>query len=169
MTRNPALPACVSGMRFSRLKFIPPHDLCQFVKFCLRATAGENHAVVEMPPTSDHPEIPDARRKWWFRKIITFLAASLLLGVFYSWSSPRAFPKDASFGFGYGMMHGALMPMALPSLILGQDVEIFAPENTGCNYKIGFILGINACGLVFFGPLVWRPRVDPKNQKNQER
>jgi len=122
-----------------------------------------------MPPTSDYSEITNARRKWWFRKIITFLTASLLLGVFYSWSSPRAFPKDTSFGFGYGMMHGALMPMALPSLILGQDVEIFAPENSGRNYKIGFILGINACGLVFFGPLVWRPRVDAKNQKNHER
>jgi hypothetical protein len=135
----------------------------------LRATAGENHAVAEMPPTSDPAPIPSARRKLWLQKITYFLIASMLLGWFYGWASPRAFPKDKTMGFGYGMMHGALMPMALPSLILGQDVEIFAPENTGCNYKIGFILGINACGLVFFGPLVWRPRVDPKNQKNQER
>jgi hypothetical protein len=166
---NPATPACVSGMRFSRLKFILPRCRVHFSKFCLRATAGENHAVVEMPPTSDPAPIPAARRKLWLQKITWFLIASMLLGWFYGWASPRAFPKDASFGFGYGMMHGALMPMALPSLILGQNVEIFAPENTGCNYKIGFILGINACGLVFFGPLVWRPRVDSKNQKNQER
>lgn len=61
------------------------------------------------------------------------------------------------------------MPMALPSLILGQDVEIFAPENSGRNYKIGFIFGINACGLIFFGPLVWRPRCAAPLQKNHER
>ena len=109
------------------------------------------------------------RRKLWFKKIVCFLIASLLLGWFYGWSSPRAFPRNTTFGFGYGMLHGALMPLALPSLLLGQDVEIFATDNSGRSYKIGYICGINVCGLSFFGPLFWRPRRGASGQKNHER
>ena len=122
-----------------------------------------------MPAVSDPAEITATRRKLWLKKIIYFLIASLLLGWFYGCSSPRAFPRNTTFGFGYGMLHGALMPLALPSLLLGQDVEIFATDNSGRNYKIGYICGINVCGLSFFGPLFWRPRRDPAGQKSQER
>jgi hypothetical protein len=123
----------------------------------------------EMLPTPERPPNFAARRKLWLKKIIIFLLASLLLGWFYGWSSPRAFPKNTTFGFGYGMLHGALMPLALPSLLLGQNVEIFAADNSGRIYKIGYICGINVCGLCFFGPLFWRPKRRLKNQKNQER
>ena len=125
--------------------------------------------MAEMPPTSDPAPIPAARRKLWLQKITYFLIASMLLGWFYGWASPRAFPKDKTMGFGYGMLHGALMPLALPSLLMCQDVEIFAPENSGRIYKIGYICGINVCGLSFFGPLFWRPRRKEAGQKNQER
>ena len=47
--------------------------------------------------------------------------------------------------------------MALPSLVLGRDVEIYSPNNTGRLYKLGYIVGINLCGLVFFGSAFWRP------------
>jgi hypothetical protein len=110
-----------------------------------------------------------ARRKWWIRKIATFLICSTLLGWFYGWSSPRAFPKNKTLGFGYGILHGALMPLALPSLLLGQDVEIFATDNSGRPYKIGYICGINLCGVAFFGPLFWRPKRVATGQKNRER
>ena len=111
-----------------------------------------------MPPTSEPATNPAVRRKWWLKKISTFLIASLLLGWFYGWSSPRAFPKNKTFGFGYGMLHGALMPLALPSLVMGMDVDIFGTDNSGRPYKIGYICGINLCGLTFFGPLFWRPK-----------
>ncbi len=135
----------------------------------MRATAGENHAVVEMPSLSEPAPIPVARRKLWLTKTAWFLIASLLLGWFYGWATPRAFPKDKPMGFGYGMLHGALMPLALPSLVMGQDVEIFATQNSGRIYKIGYICGINVCGLSFFGPLFWRPRRAASVQKNHER
>lgn len=122
-----------------------------------------------MPPTSDDARIPTARQKWWLRKIAIFSICSLLLGWFYGWSSPRAFPKNKTLGFGYGVLHGALMPLALPSLLLGQNVEIFATDNSGRFYKIGYICGINLCGVAFFGPLFWRPRRDAPDQKNRER
>jgi hypothetical protein len=122
-----------------------------------------------MPATSDHARISATRRKFWLKKIVAFLIVSVLIGWFYGWSFPRAFPKNTIFGFGYGMLHGALMPLALPSLLMGQNVEIFATDNSGRPYKIGYICGINLCGLSFFGPLFWRPRRNAASQKNQER
>jgi len=59
-------------------------------------------------------------------------------------------------GFGRGVLHGALMPMALPNLILGRDVAIYAANNTGRLYKLGYTAGVNGCGLVFFGFFFWR-------------
>ena len=61
------------------------------------------------------------------------------------------------------------MPLALPSLLLGKNVDIFESNNTGRPYKIGYICGINVCGLTFFGPLFWRPKNRVTSQKNQER
>lgn len=59
-------------------------------------------------------------------------------------------------GFGQGMLQGALMPMAMPSLLLGRDVTIYAENNTGRTYKLGYTAGVNACGAIFFGYAFWR-------------
>jgi hypothetical protein len=136
----------------------PPSVRLHFLRFCLPATAAQNHAVAEMPPMSEPSPTPAVHRNLWSKKIAIFLIITVLFGWAYSWASSRAFPKDKTFGFGYGMLHGALMPLALPSLLLGRDVEIFAADNSGRPYKIGYICGINACGLAFFGPLFWRPK-----------
>ena len=122
-----------------------------------------------MLPTSDPVPIPAARRKFWPTKITVFLIVSALFGWAYGWSSSRAFPQDKTFGFGYGMLHGALMPLALPTLLMGRDVEIYATDNSGRFYKIGYICGINVCGLAFFGPLFWRPKRRVAGHKNQPR
>lgn len=82
----------------------------------------------------------------------------LVLGWLYAWASPRAYPSAGKLGFGHGCLHGALMPMALPSLVMGNDVEIFAANNSGRGYKLGYIIGINVCGLVFFGSAFWSPK-----------
>jgi hypothetical protein len=56
------------------------------------------------------------------------------------------------------MLHGAIMPMALPSLLMGKDVTIYSETNTGRTYKIGYIVGINLCGVVVFGSAFLRPK-----------
>lgn len=58
------------------------------------------------------------------------------------------------------------MPMALPSLVMGQDVEIFAKNNSGRPYKIGYIVGINLCGLIVFGSVFWKP--GRRNETSQD-
>lgn len=92
------------------------------------------------------------------RKAIILAAVAVAFGWFFSWASPRAFPPDRTAGFGYGLLHGAMMPLALPSLVTGHDVRIYDDHNAGRLYKIGYICGVNVCGLVFIGPLFWRPR-----------
>ena len=56
------------------------------------------------------------------------------------------------------MLQGALMPMAMPSLLVGRDVTIYAENNTGRTYKLGYTAGVNACGAIFFGYAFWRWR-----------
>lgn len=109
-------------------------------------------------PTSAAPRQWFGRTLWeWFRKAATFACTILLLSWFYAWASPWAYPKDRALGFGYGTLHGALMPMALPSLVTGRDVDIFAANHSGRPYKIGYIAGINLCGLLVFGSMFWSP------------
>jgi hypothetical protein len=59
-------------------------------------------------------------------------------------------------GFGRGMIHGALMPGAMPSLLLGRDVVIYASNNNGRLYKLGYTCGVNAAGAFFFGSFYFR-------------
>jgi len=59
-------------------------------------------------------------------------------------------------GFATGVAHGALMPCGLPMLLVGKDLPIYAERNTGRPYKLGYTLGVNLCGAVFFGSVYWR-------------
>jgi hypothetical protein len=93
------------------------------------------------------------------RKALTLAVVTVVFGWFYGWASPWAFPKDQAAGFKYGVLHGALMPLSLPSLLIGKDVPIYANDNSGRIYKIGYICGINACGLFFFGAAFRRPKI----------
>ncbi len=59
-------------------------------------------------------------------------------------------------GFFRGVVQGALMPATLPNLLVGNDITIYAPNNTGLTYKLGYTCGVNACGALFFGLVFWR-------------
>lgn len=110
-----------------------------------------------MPATQAPISIAGISLKTILRKAITLLVVGVIFGWIYAWTSPWVFPRETRPGLGYGMAHGALMPMALPSLLLGKDVEIYAQNNSGRPYKIGYTIGINICGLLFFGSAFWRP------------
>ena len=88
------------------------------------------------------------------------LAAILLLAASIGWCLNRL---SASFersgraaGFSRGVIQGALMPMAMPNLLVGNDVTIYSQNNTGLGYKLGYTVGVNIAGAVFFGFFFWR-------------
>ncbi|MCI0744318.1 MAG: hypothetical protein L0Y58_02830 [Verrucomicrobia subdivision 3 bacterium] len=94
------------------------------------------------------------------RRVARRLAGLVVLAVAIGWvlhhcvASVHRSSRPA--GFATGLLHGALMPLALPNLLVGDDVVIYAPNNTGRTYKLGYTAGVNGCGLVFFGFFFWR-------------
>lgn len=116
---------------------------------------------MENDPSPLIPSPAAAPRSWLaagLRKAVRLLVLGVLLALFYAWGAGRFYPGEGAAGFWYGTLHGALMPMALPALLAGQDVPIYAERNTGRVYKLGYIAGINACGFVVFGTLFLSPR-----------
>jgi hypothetical protein len=107
-------------------------------------------------------EAPGRMRPSWLKrlgaKVVTLVLLGLLLGFGYDWAAPRLYKADQAPGFRLGMIHGALMPVALPALLVGRDVPIYLGADTGRIYKLGYIAGVNLCGLLFFGVAFRKPR-----------
>jgi hypothetical protein len=107
--------------------------------------------------TKEHSSVWPTRFRFWAVKLAILILTGLLFGWGYNWAAPRFYRPERVAGFWLGTLHGALMPIALPSLLMGNDVPIYAPNSNGRSYKLGYIAGINGCGLVFFGLAFWRP------------
>ena len=93
--------------------------------------------------------------------IIKFFAVTILVAVLVylqSIAAKNTYDSDHQADIKLGVLHGMLMPAALPGLFGGHDLPIYAPNNTGRGYKIGYILGINTSGTLFFGAVFWRPK-----------
>lgn len=110
------------------------------------------------PPNQTPPSFRASGTKVMAVKITTLILLGLAFGWGYGWAAPRFYGPERIPGFKLGVLHGALMPVALPTLLMGKDVPIYATNNSGRIYKIGYIAGINLCGMVFFGSAFWRPR-----------
>jgi hypothetical protein len=78
------------------------------------------------------------------------------VGTLLHYTASRLHATKRPADFGTGVLHGALMPLALPNLLAGDDVTIYAEKNSGRGYKLGYATGVNACGLLFFGVFFWR-------------
>jgi hypothetical protein len=91
-------------------------------------------------------------------KIIILVVLGVALGFAQAWASSRCYKPDHVAGFGLGVLHGILMPAALPGLLMGNDFPIYAPNNSGRLYNIGYLFGVNTCGMLFFGVTFRHPR-----------
>jgi hypothetical protein len=90
------------------------------------------------------------------RRIFWLVLFAAILSTVFGWIFTVSNHTNGPAGFSRGVIHGALMPAALPRLLIGQDVTIYAPENTGRTYKLGYTVGVNGCGAIFFGINFWR-------------
>ena len=104
---------------------------------------------------SSAPPVPSRRQKV-LRRIFSFLLLAVCVGIFFRQASISLAKSTGPAGFGRGMLQGAMMPGALPNLLVGNDVVIYAANNTGRTYKLGYTCGVNACGAIFFGWFFWR-------------
>jgi hypothetical protein len=88
------------------------------------------------------------------RRLAMTVASLVVLGFIfgwgYDWATPRFYGPDRTPTFRLGVLHGALMPVALPSLCVGKDVPIYLPNQPNRLYKLGYVAGVNLCGLLFF-------------------
>jgi hypothetical protein len=114
---------------------------------CSTETMSDTQAKVAASP-----------RSWG--KFLARLLYVLLLAVLIGWVLKRVSvtinESARPAGFAQGLVQGAMMPCALPNLLVGIDVPIYAQNNTGLSYKLGYTVGVNGCGAIFFGIFFWR-------------
>ena len=102
------------------------------------------------------PAPPTLARRILIRVLSILIGLVIVGGVTGLLAKMSNQPDSSPAGFGRGVLHGALMPGALPNLLVGKDVTIYAPNNTGRTYKLGYTVGVNGCGAIFFGFFFWR-------------
>jgi hypothetical protein len=124
----------------------------------LARVAVQKHAGPRKNMSDTRVNEPAPPTVW--KKIRRRLLTTLLAAAFVGWLMQQTVAVMASSqspaGFGRGLIQGALMPAALPNLLVGHDVAIYAQNNTGVGYKLGYTLGVNICGAIFFGIFFWR-------------
>lgn len=107
--------------------------------------------------TDTQVKVPPAGNGWKIgARVLVFLFMAALIGGILNRVSTSLERSAHPAGFTRGMLQGALMPMSLPNLLVGRDVTIYSPNNTGISYKLGYTTGVNACGALFFGLVFWR-------------
>ena len=112
--------------------------------------------------TAVSAQTPSRHQTSWIKrllvKIVSLVILGLVFGFGYDWAAPRLYGPERATGFRLGVVHGALMPVALPTLLMGNDVPIYTTSPAGRTYTLGYIAGINLCGLLFFGVAFWQPK-----------
>ena len=108
-------------------------------------------------PESQVKAAPPANggRRMFLRALSIVIVALVLMGL-TSFFTRLSKQRRAPAGFAHGILDGALMPCSLPGLLVGNDVSIYALDNTGRTYKLGYTIGVNGCGAIFFGVFFWR-------------
>ncbi|HKI90185.1 MAG TPA: hypothetical protein VKA38_14240 [Draconibacterium sp.] len=70
------------------------------------------------------------------------IASSLLLVLFLVTSCAPVGMTDQQYGFLFGIVQGFISPFVLIAKLLGAHVGLYAENNTGMLYWLGYILGI---------------------------
>ena len=107
---------------------------------------------------SAQAKVTIASHPWlaFLRRILVIAVATALIAALVHAAAAALEKNPRPAGFARGLLQGALMPAALPNLIVGNDVTIYSENNTGVPYKLGYTCGVNGCGAVFFGMFFWR-------------
>jgi hypothetical protein len=69
----------------------------------------------------------------------------IVLILLVSSCAPEGYTSD-EYGFFSGIWHGVCLPFAIIGKIFGSDIGIYAENNSGFLYWIGFIIGLGGLG-----------------------
>jgi hypothetical protein len=79
-------------------------------------------------------------------KNLTVFAVLIMIICFLPSCAPK-YSTNHEYGFFGGIMHGIVFfPFAIVAKIFGMDYGLYAENNSGFLYWIGFILGIGSLG-----------------------
>jgi hypothetical protein len=123
-----------------------------------RPRSQQTLSMADVPLAIEPPSNTPSKGRVLVVKFIALTVISVVLIAAQGWATPRYYRPDYAGGFYTGLLEGALLPAALPGLVGGKDLPVYAPNNDGRGYKIGYILGLNTCGTLFFGVAFWQPR-----------
>jgi hypothetical protein len=70
------------------------------------------------------------------------IGSSLLLVLFLVTSCAPVGMTEQQYGFLYGIVQGFISPFVLIAKLLGAHIGVYAENNTGMLYWVGYILGI---------------------------
>ena len=109
---------------------------------------------------SDTPKMNSFARRVLqiLKRVLMIVAVAFCIGLILNQIARSLEKSHQPAGFARGLLQGALMPMAMPNLLVGNNVTIYAENNTGVTYKLGYTTGVNSCGTIFFGFFFWRLR-----------
>jgi len=109
-----------------------------------------------MPDIQAKPTTRRSRAARLLIRLVLLLLTAALAGALIRGSSVSARNSTNNTGFALGMYHGAVMPCTVLQLALGQELTIYAVANNGRLYNLGYAVGVNACGALFFGIVFYR-------------
>ncbi|HVY70181.1 MAG TPA: hypothetical protein VHH73_09655, partial [Verrucomicrobiae bacterium] len=76
------------------------------------------------------------------RQILVFLVLTVVMASTLNALGNMSRNSAEPAGLGRGILDGALMPLAMPALLTGNDVPIYAANNSGRTYKLGYTAGV---------------------------
>jgi hypothetical protein len=113
--------------------------------------------LCRMSATTIDISAPAPPRRNWVSRLGAILILAFMIGWVLNQLAQRLDrSNNRPAGFARGLVQGALMPASMPNLLIGHDVVIYAVNNNGVFYKLGYTMGVNACGTIFFGLFSWR-------------
>jgi len=71
-----------------------------------------------------------------------FIGLLLLLVLFFVTSCAPVGMSKEEYGFIYGIIHGFISPFVLIGKFFGAKIGLYAENNTGSLYWLGYILGV---------------------------
>jgi len=79
------------------------------------------------------------------------LGALFMLLIFTLSACAPLGATEKQYGFLYGFIHGLLFYVAVISKLLGMEFDLYAQNNTGLMYWIGYTIGVFGFGGGIFG------------------